>query len=269
MGITAYLSFFRIRFINGLQYRAAAFAGVATQFSFGFMFMLMYYAFYQTGNNNLPMPFPQLASYLWLQQAFLALFMSWFYDDDIFNCITDGSVAYELCRPADLYTMWFIKNIAVRVARAVLRCMPIIMVAVFLPKPFRLLPPVSLLAGVLFLISMVLGMLVLISYNMLIYISAFYTISPMGVRILSVSFVEFFSGAIIPLPLLPDNIRVVFELLPFGSIQNTPFLIYNGTIPVESSAPTIMLQLFWFVVMLMIGRVLMNKALTKVIVQGG
>lgn len=28
-----YISFFRIRFINGLQYRAAAYAGIATQFA--------------------------------------------------------------------------------------------------------------------------------------------------------------------------------------------------------------------------------------------
>ena len=32
-----YLSFFRMRFLMGLQYRAAAAAGVVTQFTWGFM----------------------------------------------------------------------------------------------------------------------------------------------------------------------------------------------------------------------------------------
>ncbi|AGI39710.1 hypothetical protein Clst_1656 [Thermoclostridium stercorarium subsp. stercorarium DSM 8532] len=32
-----YISFFRIRFINGLQYRSAAYAGIMTQFAWGSM----------------------------------------------------------------------------------------------------------------------------------------------------------------------------------------------------------------------------------------
>lgn len=31
-----YLSFFRLRFVNGIQYRAAALAGIVTQFAWGF-----------------------------------------------------------------------------------------------------------------------------------------------------------------------------------------------------------------------------------------
>ena len=38
-----YGSFFRLRFINGLQYRAAAYAGVATQFAWGFMEILLFH----------------------------------------------------------------------------------------------------------------------------------------------------------------------------------------------------------------------------------
>ena len=98
-----YLSFFKIRLKNGLQYRAAAFAGIATQFAWGGMTLLMFWAFYQNGQNSFPMTFPKLSSYIWLQQAFLALFMAWYFDNDIFNAITSGNIAYELCRPVDIY----------------------------------------------------------------------------------------------------------------------------------------------------------------------
>jgi ABC-2 type transport system permease protein len=112
-----YLSFFRIRLANGLQYRAAAYAGVVTQFVWGFMTLLMFRAFYMNGQNSFPMSFPELSSYLWLQQAFLALFMAWYFDNDIFNAVTSGNVAYELCRPIDIYSMWFTKNMAIRISR--------------------------------------------------------------------------------------------------------------------------------------------------------
>ena len=46
--IRKYLSFFRIRFTAGFQYRAAALAGIATQFFWGLMEIRMFMAFYRT-----------------------------------------------------------------------------------------------------------------------------------------------------------------------------------------------------------------------------
>lgn len=172
-----YLSFFRIRFTAGLQYRAAAWAGVSTQFAWGGMTLLLYRAFYEADASAFPMTFSALSSYIWLQQSLLALFMAWFFDDDIFESITSGSVAYELCRPCDLYAMWFTKNVAIRLSRAVLRCAPILVVAALLPAPYGVSLPAGWAAGGLFLVSLVLGLLVLVAFSMLIYLSAFFTLS--------------------------------------------------------------------------------------------
>lgn len=174
----AYLSFFRIRFLAGLQYRSAAWAGIATQFVWGGMTLLLYAAFYKTGADAFPMTFPALASYIWLQQALLALFMTWYFDGEILDAVVTGAVAYELCRPADLYAMWFAKGLAVRTSRALLRFAPILLAAALLPPPFRLGPPVSLPAALLFLLSTAMGLCVIVAFSMLIYISAFYTVSP-------------------------------------------------------------------------------------------
>ncbi len=264
-----YLSFFRIRFTAGLQYRAAAWAGIATQFAWGGMTILMYWAFYQNGGNSFPMTFPELSSYIWMQQAFLAMFMAWFFDNEIFESITSGNIAYELCRPCDIYTMWFTKNMAIRLSRMMLRCLPILLVSAFLPAPFNITLPSDWLSGILFLISVILGFLVLISFSMLIYISAFYTISPMGIRILATSVTEFFAGAIIPIPFFPEAVQPIMYALPFASMQNTPFLIYTGHIGGIEALQSIALQIVWFAVLLTVGRILMRRALRKVVVQGG
>lgn len=264
-----YLSFFRIRFSNGLQYRAAAWAGVSTQFVWGGMTLLLFRAFYQTGSKAFPMTFPEFSSYIWLQQAFLALYMSWYFDNEIFDSIISGNVSYELCRPMDTYTMWFIKNMSVRLSRAVLRCMPILIVAAFLPEPYNISLPVSLSAGLLFLLSMTLGFMLLVAFSMLIYISAFYTLSPMGIRILTISVLEFFTGAIIPLPFFPESLQTLLYLLPFASIQNTPFQIYNGYMKGNEVSAAIMIQAVWLLVLLASGKLLMKQALRKVVVQGG
>lgn len=264
-----YLSFFRIRFAAGLQYRTAAWAGISTQFFWGMMNILMYQAFYRSGQNQFPMAFRQLTSYIWLQQAFLAMFMTWFYDNEIFNHITSGSIAYELCRPCDLYSMWFVKNMAIRLSRVVLRCFPILIVVAFLPSPYGISPPASPTAFFMFLLAMLLGLLVLIAFNMLVYISAFYTVSPMGIRILVTSVLEFLAGAVIPIPFFPDWLQPIMYALPFGSMQNAPFLIYVGHLSVLDGWRAIGLQVFWLMTLVMVGRAIMNHALKKVVVQGG
>ncbi len=264
-----YISFFKIRFISGLQYRAAAWAGIATQFAWGGMTLLMFWAFYQNGENSFPMTFSELSSYIWMQQAFLAMFMAWFFDGEIFDSITSGNIAYELCRPCDLYSMWFTKNMAIRLSKVMLRCLPILLVAAFLPYPFNITLPPDFLSGVLFLISIVLGFLVLISFSMLIYISAFYTLSPMGIRMLATSVIEFFAGAVIPLPFFPEALQPVMYALPFASMQNTPFMIYVGHISDSEIVKSMVLQVIWLAVLVIAGRLLMKHALKKVVVQGG
>lgn len=264
-----YGSFFRIRFLAGLQYRAAAWAGIATQYAWGGLTVLLYRAFYQNGANSFPMDFQALSTYVWLQQAFLAMFMTWYYDGEIFDSITSGGIAYELCRPCDLYTVWFVKNMAVRLSRVVLRCVPVLLVAALLPAPYGVMLPRSWSAALLFPVSLVLGFLVLVAFSMLIYISAFYTLSPMGIRILASSFMEFFCGALIPIPFLPEWLQPVMYALPFASMQNTPFLIYTGHLDPQTALERIGLQLLWLALLLAAGRLLMANAQKKVVVQGG
>lgn len=264
-----YLSFFRIRFLAGLQYRAAAWAGVATQFAWGGLTILMYRAFYQSGADVFPMAFEDLSTYIWLQQALLSLYMLWFFDNEIFESITYGSIAYELCRPCDLYTMWFVKNMAIRLAKAALRCLPILLVAIFLPTPYGVSAPADWLAGIGALVSMVLGFLVLIAFSMLVYISAFHTVSPMGIRILASSLTEFFAGAVIPIPFFPMWVQNIMNLLPFASIQSTPFLIYTGYLQADALWQSMAVQMIWLVILVGVGKLLMQKALRRVVVQGG
>lgn len=264
-----YWSIFRIRFIHGLQYRSAAYAGMITQFFWGFMEILLFSAFYKTDASAFPMEFSQLTSYVWLQQAFLSLFAPWGLDWEIFDSIQNGMVAYELCRPLNLYNMWLTKNLALRAARAALRCMPILMVAVLLPAPYNLALPVSSLAFLQFLLSLILGTLVISEFCMLIYVVAFYTLSPAGIRAIAVSFMDFLSGGLIPLPFFPDGFRQVVELFPFASGPNTPFLIYGGHITGHAAWRNLIIQGVWVFLLLLLGKVSMKKALDKVVVQGG
>lgn len=253
----------------GLQYRAAALAGVVTQFAWGFMEIMIFRAFYKADPAAFPMSMSATASYIWLQQAFFAFFTAWMMDNEIFDSIVDGNIAYELCRPVDLYNMWFIRNIANRIARAVLRCFPILVVAIVVPQPYGLAAPASKGHFVLFLLTLILGLTMTVSFCMLVYVLAFFTISPQGLRIAFTSSVEFFAGAVIPLPFLPEKIRTIMELLPFASMQNVPLRIYSGSMDGEGMKNAVLLQLFWVIIVTAMGRCLCRLAQRRVTVQGG
>lgn len=148
-----YYALFRIRFINGLQYRAAALAGFPTQFAWGFMEILAFSAFYRVNPDAFPMEFSHLVSYIWIQQAFLALFAPWGIGGNAIETIVSGNISYDLARPMDIYNRWFFETIADRVSRATLRCAPILIVVFILPTPFRMVLPSDLFQFSMFIIS--------------------------------------------------------------------------------------------------------------------
>ncbi|MGN0299620.1 MAG: ABC transporter permease [Lachnospiraceae bacterium] len=264
-----YISFFRLRFNMGLQYRVAALAGMATQFVWGFMECFVYTAFYETNPSLFPMEFSAMMDYIWLQQAFLALFSTWMLDEDTFSAILNGNIAYELCRPISIYEMWFARNIANRASRAVLRCLPILVVASLLPEPYRLTIPDNGVVLALFMVTLVIGLCVTVAFNMFIYVLSFFTISPQGLRIFMISAVEFFAGQIVPLPFLPEPLRTIVECMPFAGMQNVPLRIFGGDLVGIELVKAVTLQVFWLVAMVGFGKYLCSRAEQRVVVQGG
>jgi ABC-2 type transport system permease protein len=264
-----YLAIIRIRFTNGLQYRAAAIAGVFTQFAWGVMAILAYRAFYNANPGAFPMDFQHTVSYIWLQEAFLTLFTAWFFEPEILAAITGGSIAYELARPVDLYNRWFCQSVANRLSKAVLRCFPILVVAFLVPEPFRMALPSSAAQFFLFLLSAALSLGVVIAFIMLVYVSTFYTMSPTGGRMFSAALAEFLAGGTIPLPFFPEPFRTVAEMLPFAAMQNMPLRVFSGDIAGAEAARGILLQIFWLLTLVLLGKLTMKNALKKVVVQGG
>jgi len=89
------------------------------------------------------------------------------------------------------------------------------------------------------------------------------------VRMALVMTADFFSGGLVPLPLLPDWLTKYIDLTPFGSMQNVPFRIYSGNVPLENIFRTIVLQAIWAILLIIVGKVLLSKTLKRVVVQGG
>lgn len=265
----AYFSFFRLSFKKGLKYRAAAWAGIATQFFWGFMYLMIFEAFYLSSNDPMPIRYEEVVQITWLHQAFLVFIMFWIRDNSLFDLVTTGNVAYELLRPLKIYDSWFARLLAGRLSGALLRCFPILILAFLLPSKYALVPPPTWGHLILFLITLFLGLFLVVTIAMLIHISVFYTLSPIGPLILVSTLAEFCSGALIPVPLMPEGLKKVIYVLPFRYTSDLPFRLYAGHIGMKEGLFSILIQILWLSILIFIGQYWMKKALRQTVIQGG
>ena len=196
----AYISYFKLKFISGLQYRSSAIAGMCTQFFFGIIYIMVFVAFYESGSKTQVMALNEVITYLWLNQAFFGIVNQRYRDTDIINLIKTGNLSYELARPKDIYFMWYFKILGERLAATFLRSIPLLLVVIFLPKPYNLGAPSSIMSFLLFIISFTIGALLVAGLNTLIPLITIRTMSEKGVVSIYITISEILSGTIVPIP---------------------------------------------------------------------
>lgn len=263
----AYAAIFTARLKMLLQYRAAAWAGVGTQLFFGAALVAMRLAFYHSSNATPPLPEAQMVTYSWLVQAFFALspFTS-NPDPEVRTMMRDGTVAYELARPLDLYTLWFTRNAANRLAPTLLRCFPIFVIGMAF---LGMQPPPSLSALGTFLLALLGAIALIAAWCTLITISLLWTISGDGIARMAPGLVAVLSGQILPLSLLPDRLKPLLAFLPFTGMVESPFSLWIGQRAPDQVVPILLHQLAWTIVFVIAGRFLLARGLKRLVVQGG
>ena len=263
----AYTAIFIARLKMLLQYRAAAWAGAGTQLFFGAALVAMRQAFYHSGHAIPPLPEAQMVTYSWLTQAFFAL--SPFTanpDPEVRAMMRDGTVAYELARPLDLYTLWFTRNAANRVAPTILRSLPIFVIGMAF---LGMQPPPSLAAFFAFLPALAGAVGLVAAWCTLITISLLWTISGDGIARITPGLVAVLSGQILPLALMPDSLKPLLNFLPFTGMVDAPFSLWVGSRDASELSGILLHQLAWTMFFVLIGRLLLAKGLRRLVVHGG
>lgn len=266
--MNAYLSFFRMRFLTLIQYRAAALAGVCTQWVFGMMKVLVLWAFYASSGAVQPMSFSQAATYVWIGQAMLGT-LPWDVDREIMTSVLTGQVAYELTRPLNLYSMWFARTLAMRTAPTLLRAVPQFFIALLLvPAPYGMAPPPAD-GAIAWLASMVCAVLLSTAITNFMHALTLLTIRGEGLVRFLPTLVLFLSGMVVPLKLLPDWVQTIARFQPFAGLMDLPSQLFCGSLPPRSLMWIVPAQLFWTSAFVASGRALVRFGLRRVCVAGG
>lgn len=272
--LAPYVAGFHARFRTGLQYRAAAWAGFATQAAWGVIRIAVMAAFV-LGNAHVesPMEIEALVAYIWLGQAMLFL-IPWRIDVELSELIRSGALAYELARPIDVYWFWFTRTAGAKLAGLVLRAVPLVVLAmVVLPLLgldfWALAPPARWDSALAWAGLTAIAAVMSAAVTTAVSTTMFWTISGEGVSAVMPTFVTFFSGLIVPIPLFPDWAQPIFNALPFRAIADVPFRMYAGDIPPDAFLFEAVFAIGWTAVIIGIGRLLVRRGTRRVVIQGG
>lgn len=272
-----YAAAFRSRLLQVLQYRTAALAGFATQCWWGGIRVMVLAAFFgglgAAAAPGLPMSLQQAITYTWLGQGLLAL-LPWAVDPEVSLAVRTGSVVYDRLRPVDAYALWFARTAGWVAARVLPRAgLMALFAGLLLPlagwAEWGLQPPASLLAGVGFMLSLLLALALSATVLMVLHIATAAAVNERGVNAVAVPLVVVFSGNLVPLSLLPPGWQAALLWQPLAGVLDIPARIYLGQGGLDGMAAGLALQAGWVALGVMAGRWAMARVLLRLDVQGG
>lgn len=139
----------------------------------------------------------------------------------------DGSITLKFLRPLDVVAQFFAETCGVWAVGLLFFSLPLLLLAPFLgvdPRPST--PLVGLLAGVSLTLSLVVGMAL---ETLFVAFAVGLELQVFAIARVRSAIHLLFSGAFLPLALLPWNLGRIFDLLPFAAMASAPMRIYTGT----------------------------------------
>ena len=262
----AYLSAFRMRWKMELQYRGAVLGGVICQVFFGVVLIAVYRALY-FGSPQKGMRLSDITTYVWFQQAFFRMIFS--SDPELMDKIRTGSIAYDLCRPLQLYGYYYARITAQKLMGSLLRAAPMLIFAMLLPEGWGISLPASLPAFLTAALGVILGLFCVSALENITMGITMRTLDFRGVMALMNLLMMTFAGNILPLTLFPDSWQRVITLLPYAQLLDTPIRLYTGEYALAHAPSALLIQIFWIVVLVFLGLLIWKRNQKQLVVQGG
>lgn len=248
-----------------LQYRGAMIGGILCQMFFGLILVALYRALYDSKPQTLPIE--SVATYVWLQQAFFRMMVA--SDSELLDKIRSGDIAYDMCRPVDMYGFYYARIMAQKLMGSLMRAVPMLVVAFLLPKGWGMSLPSSVLGLLAAFPALLLGLLCVCALENITVAFTMKTLDPRGMQGLLNLLMITLSGNLFPLTLFPESWQRVLKFFPYSQLLDAPIRLYTGEHAPSSAFGVYALQAFWVVILIALGSAMWNANKKRMIVQGG
>ena len=246
-------------------YRTAAISGAITNTFFGFLRASMFIALYQTRSEVGGYTLPDVLSFTFITQGMAALIGLWGWWQ-IAETVQDGRVASDLSRPYDYQFAWLAQDYGRALYQFVARSMPPFIVGMI---AFEITLPTDPMAWLGMVPAIILAVGVSFGWRFCLNLTTFWWTDHRGINGIAMTIGVLFSGFLVPIAMWPDGLREIGYLSPFAAMVAIPIDIFLGKVHGVDLLAALALQLFWVIVLLAFGRLMLSAALHKLVVQGG
>ena len=262
-----YLAFSTKAFQRTLTYRFELWMELVINVLFMLVYVYLWKALY-TGQTSVEgYDLNGILTYIVISQTLLTFVFTLRVARIIQGKMRAGEIATDLMKPIDFQMMTLATAVGTSIHTLLFNMLPKV---ILFHVIFNLSLPPSLLAVVLFILSVVLGYVILFSIEFIIGILAFWLVEIYGIYAFVIWGLHMlFSGYFLPLEFYPAFLSKVAEVLPFRAIIYIPTVLYTGQLAGRNLVVALLIQLAWTVVLIAIGRIGYRAAFRKLVVQGG
>lgn len=184
----------------------------------------------------------------------------------IMRSVEKGTVAIDMIRPVNPFSIYFAEDIAVLISLVFQNIIPILIIGsviIGVPKP------VSTAAFMMFLLSLVMAYIINWFIAVLFGMISFTAIQMSALFQIKKHLIRLLSGSIIPIWFFPGWLKGILGALPFAYLYQLPLDIYIGKATGEDIIRGLLVQFIWMVVLAMAFLYFERRVQKKVMVQGG
>jgi len=255
--------------VRGFQrtavYRSAAISGAITNTFFGFLRAYVFIALYEARPEAGGYSLSDALTFTFLTQGIASLVEMWAWWR-IAETVQTGQVATDLSRPFDYQMYWLAQDFGRALHQLLLRSLPPFVVGMV---AFGIRLPPDAVHWLALIPSLGLAVTVSFGWRFVLNLTTFWLLDYRGVAGIAGLIAMLLSGFLVPLAMFPDSVRGVLYLMPLASMVAIPIDVFLGKLNGTDLLAALLLQIFWAVAMLAIGRLVLTAALRKLVVQGG
>lgn len=259
-----YLIVFSKSMKSQFVYRSSAIASLCGSMLSFFIQICLWHALLGAGVKN-GANFSDMVLFV-IINSFIAIITSSNISGSIEAGMIDGSIALELIRPISYKYYQFAGMAGRNVFRLVTNVVPVLAAALFLIDYSALPSPPRAAA---FLLSLILGVLIMFELNYLFGLSAFWIQRCWFISWYTRAFTTFFGGTAVPLWFYPDALKNVSFFLPFRYVSFEPINIFLGKTPAQDVWIPIAAAFMWLITLGILGRIIWYRAVKRLSVNGG
>jgi ABC-2 type transport system permease protein len=255
----------RLAFRRQMTYRAAAWAGLATNIFFGLLRATVMIALFGARDQVAGMTLQDAVTYTGLTQAVIA-YLSIFGWYEVMDSVHSGDVASDLLRPLGYVRFWLAVDLGRAALNVLLRGVPIMLVyALFV----ELALPGSAAQWAALGLAVLLSWLVSFGWRFLVNLAAFWTPNARGVGRFAYGLVWVLSGFYMPLRLYPEWFQTICQATPFPAMVNTTVEVYLGLLEGQALLTALLHQAAWAAALLALAHLILNQGVRRLVIQGG